>query len=112
MLRTHQEAEMVLDEALAAASKAAKVADKKIGKHDTCGDAFVSIRPARGKLITALKLRNIGKTLEGYGYVIWASALHDVHLTQSITVHERAARAFAEVVCKYGVNAHAEVRMD
>jgi len=111
-MNTHEEAEAVLETALAAAKKAARAAYKKIGKRDTCGFANVYIFPARGKFITVLKRRGIGKTLQGRGYLIGASELHDVPQSQSITVHANAAEAFAKVVCEHGVAAYAGARMD
>jgi hypothetical protein len=112
VFRTHDEAEAALEEALAAAKSAARAAHARLGDRDTCGSARVSIYPARGKLVTVLKRRGIGRSLQGYGYLIWASELHDVNLSQSITVHEKAAKAFAAVLSKHGVKAYSGAAMD
>lgn len=79
-----------------------------------CGFAWVTIKPARGPFVAFLKAHNIGNKHSfsgGPGYGLWYSALHDIP-TQSISVHEAAARAFAAVLKEHGIEASTGSRLD
>ena len=74
---------------------------------DLCGFAYVEISPARGAFVTYLKNHNIG--YKGYygGYQVSVR-----EFGQSITRKEAYARAFAEVLKQYGINAGYSSRLD
>jgi hypothetical protein len=73
-----------------------------------CGFAWVSIRPARGKLVNWLKKNGIGRknNYEG-GYQISV-----FEFGQSMEQKEAYARAFAKVLRENGIDAYAGSRMD
>ena len=67
----------------------------EIGESDCVGFAWIIIRPARGPLVSYLKKHGIGRNQDGGGYSIWMPGRQP---TQSISVHEEAAKAFAETI--------------
>jgi hypothetical protein len=73
-----------------------------------CGFAWVSIRPARGKLVNWLKKNGIGRknNYEG-GYQVSV-----FEFGQSMEQKEAYARAFAKVLRENGIDAYAGSRMD
>jgi len=73
-----------------------------------CGFAWVNIKPARGGFVTWLKKSGIGR-LDSYygGWTIW---VHD--FGQSYERKMAYAGAFAEVLRKHGITAHANGRLD
>lgn len=108
--------EQVWNEAKQAAQRAAEIENAKLGPESRrgfdCGFAWVVIRPARGKFVTYLKSIDAGK--RGYygGFEIWYSKLHNIP-TQSISVHEAAARAAAQVFAdRLGIAATMNSRLD
>jgi len=105
MLNTHEEAEILLDQALAKAEQAAQQCYEKYGEPNTLGSTSISIYPARGKLVTVLKRRKLGATLSGHGFIISAYDLHSIN-TQSVDIHESAADAFCECLSKHGIRAY------
>ena len=72
-----------------------------------CGFAWVNIKPARGAFVNYLKSRNVGS--KGYygGYEIWVR-----EFGQSVDRKAAFARAFADVLAKYGINASVGSRLD
>lgn len=97
----------------AAVAQNAKLPDENSRGFD-CGFAWITIRPARGPFVAYLKSAGIGKTggyEGGSGYGIWYS---DVSLpsTQSVSVHEAAVEAAANVLKANGVNASWNSRLD
>ena len=104
-------------EAQDAAVAAAHAEDAKLGPENIrgldCGFAWVVIKPARGAFVNYLKSIDVGSTRDygGGGYSVWGSRLHDLQ-TQSISVHYAAAKAFAAVLVKHGLNAYADQRLD
>lgn len=88
------------------ATDAAKAAcDKMIRENPEqwypCGFSWVLIRPARGRLIQALKHFNIGHTSDGGGYMV-----HDPSNSSSQWMDAKMAGsiAFAEVLRKHYKN--------
>lgn len=80
------------------------------GEHYPCGFAWVNIKPARGPLIKYLKEIKFGRTDDYYGgYTIWNPS---ENATQCMDAKEAGARAFAEVLKKYGVKCFARTRLD
>lgn len=73
-----------------------------------CGFAWVKIKPARGKFVQWLKENKKG-SVDSYagGYDIWC---HE--FGQSLTRKEAWAKAFAEVLRGYGIEAYAQSRID
>ena len=86
----------VLQEAQTAARSAAE--ELIVANPDTwypCGFSWVIIKPARGKLIDALKHFNIGRTSEEGGYMIYnPSGNH----TQWMDAKMAGSRAYVEVL--------------
>ena len=76
-----------------------------------CGFAWTTIRPARGAFVEWLKVNDKGHKHYGGGYDVWYSHMHDVP-TQSVSVHEAAAKAFAATLRAHGINATWDSRLD
>lgn len=77
-----------------------------------CGFAYVTIRPARGPMVTLLKARGIG--WRGH-YGGWQCSATDFGSPRSSQSYERAmaaADAAAGVLTKYGITAYADGRLD
>jgi hypothetical protein len=72
-----------------------------------CGFAWVNISPARGAFVNYLKSRQVGS--KGYygGFEIWVR-----EFGQSVDRKTAFARAFADVLNKYGINASVGSRLD
>lgn len=73
----------------------------------TCGFAWVKIRPANAKLARWLKAQKLGH--KGYTGG-WDVSVHD--FGQSLERKVAAARAMADVLCKHGIDATSDSRMD
>ena len=100
-----------LQEAHDAGKAAAEAYLSKIGGDQyPCGFAWVTIKPARGPWVALLKDLDIGKT-DTYagGYMIWGSQWS---FCQNVDAKEAAARAYAAVLVKHGVNATVGSRWD
>lgn len=74
-----------------------------------CGFAGVTIRPARGPVVAAMKARAIGDKAYGGGWQIWDPSKNP---TQCMRAKMVGAEAYAEVLKAHGVAAHADCRMD
>lgn len=72
-----------------------------------CGFAWITIRPARGKLVAYLKKRQWGSNGWNGGWEIWVS-----HFNQSYERKYAYAKAFAETLRTHGINAQAGGRLD
>ena len=72
-----------------------------------CGFAWVNISPARGAFVNYLKSRQVGS--KGYygGYEIWVR-----EFGQSVDRKTAFARAFCDVLAKYGIEASVGSRLD
>jgi len=109
---TEQLVQEACNEAAMAASTAAQVAYVQIGERDACGFAWVNIYGVRSN-------SKLGKWLQGFGFrkdytgslQIWNPSGHN---TQSISVKEAGAYAYAEVLKqKLGLDkVYAGSRMD
>lgn len=86
---------------LTAAQLAAEGADAKLGPEALrgldCGFAWVQITPGNSPFARYLKTTDMTSKHWERGIYIWGSKLHNIS-TQSIGVHEAAARAYAEYV--------------
>lgn len=89
----------VWDNAVSMGRMAAQIADAALGDENSrgldCGFAWVTIRPARGAFVSWLKKHGHGHNAYGGGWEIWYSEFSDGR-TQSISVHEAAAKAFRD----------------
>jgi hypothetical protein len=72
-----------------------------------CGFAWVNISPARGAFVNYLKSREVGSKSYYGGYEIWVR-----EFGQSVDRKSAFARAFADVLNKYGINATVGSRLD
>lgn len=72
-----------------------------------CGFAWVNISPARGAFVNYLKSRNVGSKSYYGGYEIWVR-----EFGQSVDRKTAFARAFADVLNKYGISASVGSRLD
>lgn len=89
--------DILIDMALKAATEAtAKYLTDNPDQWYPCGFASVRIRPARGRLVSALKARDLGKTDDFYGgfHIYNPSGNH----TQCMDAKEAGAKAFVEVI--------------
>lgn len=101
--------QMIYSEAFAAA----KLAVAAMGPEDTrgfnCGFAWVTVRPARGTLISWCKKNNVGSKSTTGGWNFWNPGQFR---GQHIDHHYAGAQAFAEILARYGLRATAERRLD
>lgn len=109
-----EEVDTLIELALHRAREAAVGMQRKFGSRmDACGFASVTIKPARGPLVKALKARDIGSKKEWGGGGWWVSSNYMMdYYGQSISVKEAAAEAFAKVLREAGFNVYAESRLD
>jgi hypothetical protein len=80
-----------------------------------CGFAWVTIRPARGAVVTWLKTRGVGHNGYYGGYTISTNEIErdeKCNFGQSYERKMNAAKAFAETLQAWGINAVAEGRLD
>lgn len=89
--------DILIDMALKAATAAtAKYLTDNPDQWYPCGFASVRIRPARGRLISALQARSIGRTDDfNGGYLIYNPS---GNCTQCMDAKEAGARAFVAVI--------------
>lgn len=102
---------LIIQEAFDAAVLAAKnLIDKNPDMWYPCGFSWVSIRPARGSFVAALKELGIGNvdSFEG-GYTVYNPSGNS---TQWMDAKERGSDAFATVLQKHGINAVVRSRID
>lgn len=107
----------IIDVAFSEAANAANAHIEKFpGFEYPCGFAWVNICPARGKLVSELKRRNIGytDTYQG-GYTVWMPAREKSHTaarSQSMEAHFAGAKAFAFVLTQSGITCYPQCRYD
>jgi hypothetical protein len=107
---TKKNAQLVIDEATAAASAATDQYLRTTGEHPfNCGFAWVTIRPARGAIVTAMKASGVGRKGYGGGWQVWNPS---GTFTQDSSAIYAGAKAYADVLKKYGVDASASSRLD
>jgi|TARA_B100001027_G_scaffold214675_1_gene187295 hypothetical protein len=105
----------IWQEAVLACRQAVKEFTDKHGEPMYCGFANVKIRPARGNFVKFLKAEGIGSNGYNGG---WRISYYDMmgneqySHTQSMDIKEHGCDAFAEVLNKYGMDAHMESRAD
>ena len=101
-LQIHEEAAM-------AASKAANDFIKQHGEPFYCGFAWVNINNGRSAFARALSKAGIARKSYDKGLDVWNPC---GSMTQSMVIKEEGARAYAEVLRKYGIEASARSRPD
>jgi hypothetical protein len=110
-----QDPGVIWTEACVAAKLAVEQFVSKHGEPMYCGFANVKIRPARGKFVEFLKKVGVGSNAyKGGWYISYYDIMSDhkwCH-TQSMDIKEHGCDAFAEVLNKYGMDAHMESRAD
>ena len=103
------EKEVIL-KAVSAAQQAAQAhIDANPGVWYPCGFAWVKIRPARGRWITALRELGIGDKAYDGGYMVYNPSNNH---TQWMDAKEVGARAFADALKAHGVSASVGTRID
>jgi hypothetical protein len=96
--------------AFAAAQQASQQAMPMYDRRDACGFAWVTIRPATSSLARYLAKIGAGRKAYGGGLMVWNPGKS---MSQSITVVEEGAQAFAQVLReRLGVDVRADSRMD
>lgn len=99
-----------VNEAFAEAHRASMAAMPQYDRADACGFGWVIIKPARGPVARYLKDNGLARAAYGGGLQVWNPGKT---YSQSITVAEEGARAFARVLReRLGVDAQADSRMD
>ena len=109
---------LIHSQAALAAQAAVDAAIEKYGADNSaflyCGFAWVTVNPARGPFVNAMKLNNIG--MPGYpkGWRISSNNMFRVapNLGQSMELKEIGARAYADVLNANGINASFGSRAD
>ena len=77
-----------------------------------CGMAWVTIRPARGALVTWLKQKGIGRIGYYGGWEVRSWQFGAGRYSQSYERAYAAADAAARVLASYGIKAYADGRLD
>jgi len=77
-----------------------------------CGRASVTVRPARGALVTLLKERKVGYSGFYGGYEIPSYGFGAARGSQSYEIARAAAVAAAEVLTGYGIKAYVNSSLD
>lgn len=89
----------VLENLVATASAAARQAShayiNQHGDNDSCGFAWVTVRPGNSQLANYLKAQGMARRAYGGGVQIWNPGQHQ---TQGITAKEEGARAWVKVM--------------
>jgi hypothetical protein len=100
-------------EAVAAAAAAANAENAKLPPEQMrgldCGFAWVVVKPARGPFVSWCKKNGCGRSHHAGGWCFWSPGKAN---TQSMSVHQAGAEAFAEVLKAHGINADADYRYD
>jgi len=101
--------ESIYTQAIAAAKKAEADFIAKHGEPMYCGFAWVHIAGGNSGFVRWLKANNVGSKHHQSGWQIWNPTRNN---TQSMSVLETAARAFADVLKAYEIKAYADSRGD
>jgi hypothetical protein len=99
----------IVDEAFCAAATAETKFREIHGEPLYCGFAWVTVRPGNCNLANFLKKKNLGRTGYYGGVEVWNPGKSN---TQSMDIKEVGARAFADVLQKYGFKATPGSRAD
>ena len=108
-------AKQIWQEAVAACRQAVAEFTDRHGEPMYCGFASVKIRPARGTFVKFLKAEGIGDNAWNGGWSISYYAMmqgQPYSHTQSMDIKEHGCHAFAEVLNRYGIDAHMTSRAD
>ncbi len=101
---------IVLHQASKAAQEAASIAYAQIGERDACGFAWVTVYKVRSNSKLGKVLAEAGfSRAYGGGLQLWNPSGHG---TQSISVKEAGAYAYAEQLKTLGLEAYAGSRLD
>jgi hypothetical protein len=107
---TKDNAPMIFAEAQAEAGIATDKYMRETGEHPfNCGFAWVTIKPARGPLVTYMKSIGAARAAYGGGVQVWNPA---GSMTQDMSAKYAGAKAFADVLKRYGVNCCPGSRLD
>lgn len=106
---TTEQAQMIIDEAFAAAKKAEADFIQRNGEPPFCGFAWVNIKPGNCKIAKMLKAADQANTSYAGGVDVWNPGKS---ATQSMDVKQFGARAFANVMKTYGIKAYMDSRAD
>ena len=101
--------ESIYTQALTAAQKAETDFIAKHGEPMYCGFAWVHISNANSGFVRWLKANSVGSKHYKGGWQIWNPTRNG---TQSMSVLETAAKAFADVLKAYEIKAYADSRGD
>lgn len=105
-----QDLNAIIDEAFAAAKVASDAAFTRIGGDKyPCGFAWVNISPGTSAIARELKKRGDARKSYSGGVDVWNPGKSFV---QNVDIKYAGARAFADVLQKYGVKAYAMDRLD
>lgn len=106
--------EQIFNEACNAAQVASDASELKQDSWFPCGFASIKIHPARGKMVSFLKSRNIGSTscYGGYRLSSYDFSSQSNRWAQSMNVKSDATAAAVKVLREHGINANLETRMD
>lgn len=106
---TKDNAPIIFAEAQREAAEATQKYLNEYGDGWPCGFAWVVIKPARGAFVSYLKSIEEGSKHYYGGWSVWNPSKN---FTQNMDAKMAGARAFANVLQKYGINAYAQERMD
>lgn len=109
MKYTNQQLEEISKEAFEAARNASTKYLEEHGEPLYCGFAWVNIRPGNCQIAKYLKKNNLGRPSYSGGVDVWNPSNL---MTQSMTIKEIGADAFAAVLQKYGFTAYMDCRAD
>lgn len=107
---TDDEVKAIIVAGLEEAARFTRAYIEQNGQHFPCGFAWVNIKPARGQFVRVLNEMKVGSTDESMGgCTVWNPSGNG---TQCMDAKEVGARAFAEHLRKYELNASSHTRMD
>jgi hypothetical protein len=99
MIKDFSQEQKILQEALYAAAEATRTMIAANPDHwYPCGFSWVTISPARGKLVAAMKHFKIGHKADSGGWMVYNPS---GHLTQWMDAKMAGSRAYAAVLRKY-----------
>lgn len=100
----------IVEEAFSAAQKAESEYIEQYGEDWYCGFAWVVVQPGNSRIARVLKEKyGARKNYNGPGVVVWNPGRSP---TQSMSVKEAGAAAFAKTLVEAGYNAYASSRAD
>ena len=102
--------EQLLKDADDAANAKAREMERQLGRDwGLCGFAWIVVEDGRSPIVREMKRLGIGSKNHGKGWMVWGPGNSRF---QNVDVHAEAARAYAGVLQKAGIVAHACSRLD